>query len=686
MSGREALERITRRYRLRRVAAALLCAAGTASVAAAAGALLPGDRAVVLLTAGIIAIVLMVAVRAISRVPAARDIARHLDRIDPALEESAELLLADAAGLGVADRIERSRAERAIEAQPPRLASVPDAAARRMAVAGVVGIVAAVALSLIPGGNPRGTAGGSPASTGIPAVGMPRVRSVSIMIRPPRYTGLSARPQESWDLDVAEGSRIEWTVEFDRAVSDARIVLGTDDTIALAPAGGVAARGGTFARGSTLYRLAHGGAESEYHRLLVRQDAAPSVTVLRPAPRTTLASGAARRVPVDVLVQDDHGVRGAALIATVTTGEGEGVRFREQRIPLGAGTRASGGIAFRRVLDLDSLGMAPGDELYFHAVARDGREPAPNEGRSETVFIALADTGAAPPARFAGLAVAVLPEYFRSQRQIIIDTERLIADSARLPVEIFRERANAIGMDQGLLRLRYGAFTGEEFESGVEPDEAHQHDSEENATLLAPGTKATLKGAIAQMWEAELRLRTHRPSAALPYELRALELLKSVQSQSRAYVQRVGFAPPPLEPARKRLTGKLDAIPSRAVSDSVEPAIRQPALIAALSRVRAIAGGARPTASDAAALDEAAEEIARREIPAGAAEAEAQIDALRAVRTLAAALRSGRRCPGCAGAAARALADRSEPAPRSAAPRPPVDGLGRRYLELIGTP
>ncbi len=63
-----------------------------------------------------------------------------------------------------------------------------------------------------------------------------------------------------------------------------------------------------------------------------------------------------------------------------------------------------------------------------------------------------------------GLMQQVLPAYFRSQRQIIIDAEKLIGDKRILSKDTFQKRSDAIGVDQHTLRLRYGQFLGEEDE------------------------------------------------------------------------------------------------------------------------------------------------------------------------------------------------------------------------------
>lgn len=671
------LQRLAARYTWRRrLAGAVLVGSALALGAAFAGRL--GDDAVTRAIGGAASALIALtaaASTAIRRIDASA-VARHLDRRDPALEESAELLLAHPDALSLTDRLERQRAARAFAARPVPLAHLPDRTASLLALSAAGLLTAAAGLTLMPGTRPGDL--GEPGARVPPSVGPARVRSVSILITPPAYTGRPVRQQRVWDVDVEAGARIEWMVQFDRTVPMVAIVTAAGDTTRLEPRG-EAHVGSAIARRSVLYQVDAGPAPSDYHRITVHADGAPSVTVLRPAPRTELAPGGSRRIPVEVLARDDYGIADIAIIATVTTGEGEGVRFREQRLALGPGAGVPSGVVYRRTLDLDSLGMAPGDELYFHALAHDARRPGPNEGRSETVFISLRDTAAVQLGVVSRIALSSLPEYFRSQRQIILDTERLIADAPKLPVEVFRERANAIGMDQGLLRLRYGAFTGEDFEAEADPAITHEHDSEENATLLAPSTKATLKGAIAEMWQAELRLRTYRAREALPYEYRALELLKVVQQSSRAYVQRVGFEPPPLEPDRKRLTGRLGGIPSRTVTDSVHAPPPQPEMLAALSRVRAITEGGIARSSDAGLLADAAAAIARLPV----SDDERQLGAIRALRTLADSIKAGRRCGPCAVAAEYALASHLSDPVATPVGRAPTAGLARRYLDLL---
>jgi hypothetical protein len=336
-------------------------------------------------------------------------------------------------------------------------------------------------------------------------------------------------------------------------------------------------------------------------------------------------------VPIEVLADDDHGVAEVRLVLTVARGSGEGMRFREQsEILPGRPLAGSSQLGFGRSLDLAALGLQPGDELYLQAVALDTRSPTPNESRSETRRVTLAGPSATadePAIVLSGLRR--LPQYFRSQRQLILDTEQLLAERATLSEARFRARSEELGIDQKLLRLRYGQFLGEEFEAasagapqeavarewaatlrnpsgpdaartaaigraietthahqpqpeparalrpGTAPDlfaqVAHNHDLPEAATFLDDRLKSSLRAVLAAMWEAEGLLRTAQPDAALPSEHRALELLKAIQQADRLSVSRVGPDLPPLRPEERRLRGELEAIPASAPGTSTPP-------------------------------------------------------------------------------------------------------------------
>src|SRR5690606_14135441 len=69
--------------------------------------------------------------------------------------------------------------------------------------------------------------------------------------------------------------------------------------------------------------------------------------------------------------------------------------------------------------------------------------------------------------------------------------------------------------------------------------------------------RAKLKATLTIMWDAELHLRLGEPRKSLPFQYKALKLLKEIANDSRIYVHRTGFDAPPIK-EEKRLTGELD--------------------------------------------------------------------------------------------------------------------------------
>ena len=97
----------------------------------------------------------------------------------------------------------------------------------------------------------------------------------------------------------------------------------------------------------------------------------------------------------------------------------------------------------------------------------------------------------------------------------------------------------------------------------------HKHDVAEDANFFDPETKKQLKAVLTEMWNAELRLRTLKPADALPFEYKALRLLKDLQQQSRMYVAKTNIKTPPLKP-ETRLTGELDKIISPSTQNKTQ--------------------------------------------------------------------------------------------------------------------
>ena len=462
----------------------------------------------------------------------------------------------------------------------------------------------------------------------------PEITKATVTLRPPAYTRLPAQTSDQLALDVPENSFVSWELKFSGEVENAYLIFDHGDSLKMQKRDALWVAEKRLLRNGFYFirwHRDHKMLQSPYYPIRVEADEPPIVEITQPGQYLELQYAADSTIELAVQASDDYGLSDAHIVATVSRGSGEAVKFREQKLffeePLSGNPRDS---RLKKTINIRALGMAPGDELYYYIVAQDNKVPQGNTARTDTYFINVPDTAQNSFSIAAGLGVDQMPAYFRSQRQIIIDTEAIIREAPDLARKEYQERLNKLGIDQKLLRLRYGQFLGEEFESGISEnidilvqeqnrdhdhehgshgdhhhhhehgevkEEAllesymHIHDYQGEATFFDDAIKAQLKAALAQMWEAELRLRTFRPKEALPYEFKALELIKDVQQKSRVYVERIGFEPPVLKPEENRLTGALDEISSqryqsvlaeeaaysgmRAALDMVEPILQK---------------------------------------------------------------------------------------------------------------
>jgi|GEM_PF-62092 len=737
----EVLRRLARLWRRRRRAQAAMVAGGLWLPASAAAGVLAGRRLVpAVLAALLLAVLALLAGRRwlALRPGGVHEIAAHLDSWYPAFEHSAALLVAETSALAPVARLQRARTARALTAHRAPATLVPR---QSLPAAGgwlMAGLAAgAVIWWWLPASRaPAVAQPAAPAEAFVPAVPAAAavrasIEALTLRIEPPAYTGRPVRTVRSVDaprVEVAEGAHITWQLAARGADPETAAELVIDERTV----GFSRLATGRFRHREIIHRdhvfaarLRDGaGQELEstaYTQLRMLRDQPPTVRVRAPAlvveiaPETPDApeksrSAGSRGLALTVVaeVRDDYGLARTSLVATLALGAGEMVQFREQRFALERReTRADATQVLVRRLDLAALGLVPGGELYFLVEAWDNRPGAAQRTRSSTHVVRWPGAGTETVDLGAGLPMLLGPETFRSQRQIVIDTERLLAERSRLSGETVASRARSIAFDQHALRLRYGAILGDEFEDGqvvgigedgaergdsnaeasraagtvrhdrepgspgedhpgdhgesaehgglrfgtgtgaaavptrlidlageLEGDWVHAHDSKESATFFTTETKRVLKSSLANMWEAELKLHLGDAEAALPYEYRALRLLKQVQQASRVYVRRVGFDSPPLDWSR-RLSAALDDIPirrphHRSTAQSDHPAAR-----------RALAALAGHAASEPAVLASLLE-AAAREVASVLAGARVDVEALSRLRSAAAKCAAGR--------------------------------------------
>lgn len=431
---------------------------------------------------------------------------------------------------------------------------------------------------------------------------------VKMTVSPPSYTGMG--PSSSSNLtpgQIPEASTVQWSWQFNRPVSRCWVRFSNGDSTGL-----------TNSDHLKLVRVLHETVFYSFHYVDLTGKIIDSdlflMEVIPDAPPEILITGIDQYQQFEitdnpvirfaVTARDQYGLSDVHLVTTLTKGSGESVKFREEHLPLGD---SPFGKSLQKTLTLSAkqLEMEPGNELYFYAEARDNGSPT-HVTRTETYFFIIRDTAETAFSLEGDLGVDLMPEYFRSQRQIIIDSEKLLKERSSITREAFNERSNSLAADEKALRLKYGQFVGEEASDELAEEEephddattpgqvnvlaeyghdhdheneagenlergtenpasafAHSHDDAESNTFFHQSLKAKLKAAIAEMWNAELHLRMYDPAASLPYQYKALTLLQDIKNQARIYVHKMGFDAPPLKEKESRLKGKLEEVTSK---------------------------------------------------------------------------------------------------------------------------
>ena len=447
---------------------------------------------------------------------------------------------------------------------------------------------------------------------------IPTFVSAELSITPPTYTGLTISNSKNMNASAISGSVFKWRLAFSSSqnlsvklsnnrgeeISLKKIDEKFEYSDQLISSGLYAFK--AFWHDSLVY-------QSDYYRLEAIPDLAPKIEPSSKELYKLHFLKDPKNVQISAKISDDFLVNQAFIVATLARGSGENVKFREVKFPIVQTNFKQANIS--KNIDLKALNFAPGDELYYYWAAVDNKQPTPNYTKSDTYFIVYKDTSQTEEADLATMAMNIMPEYFRSQRQIIIDTEKLIAKRKKLGKEDFNSTSNEIGFDQKALRLRYGQYLGEEEESSIggvnalpsnvetdgdmlkgfrhdhdegegdhedgekheehehqhgaeNPNESdpvanlladyiHSHDDGEANTYYEQSTRSLLKMALEQMWQSELHLRMYEPEKAMPFEKKALEYLKSAQQKARTFVKKTSFDPPPIKEKEKRMMGEL---------------------------------------------------------------------------------------------------------------------------------
>jgi hypothetical protein len=616
-SLRRAYRSLLGRLRMRRGLEAAAIAACVMAIGALVGTA-PGHSAIIAAAAWALAYLglgMLSAYRGIS--PPV--FAEHLNRRFPELEDSTQLMLTVAGRLTPMQQLQRSRVAQvlpsALAARRKWLPPVTGATTLSvlMAASLLVLLAAPIRNAIMSATASISTSEPVLAGSGLESL----IAATEVRIEPPAYTGIDARVTDSLDLELPEGSTVTWRLRF-RQPGRYAIVIGDEQPVSMEPGPDDTHVARARIDRTSLYRIVtavNGGEQAlaGVYTLSVSLDKPPRVRVVEPDETALeIERGDPARFASRVVVSDDFGLGHVEIRASVAKGTGEGVKFRDAVFDFDAQSAHDAGTAasrsYSRAWDLESLGMEPGDEVYFFAVAQDNREPQPNVSRSDTVVVRWLDE-APEVLGFGDLAIDVMPDYYKSQRQIIIETEQLIADRDLLDEETFAATSRALAESQAALKNRYGQYLGDEFDESLDGDvdlpelaeslepEAGAEAHDDHAGHAAPGAEQAgsaeallarfihnhesadigpvssrnpvglMKRAVAKMWQSELHLRLSDPVRSLPHQYEALEYYNRAREADRIFTRRLGFEPPPVTEDR-RLTGDISDVRSGRVEEA----------------------------------------------------------------------------------------------------------------------
>ncbi|HKP76492.1 MAG TPA: hypothetical protein VJT67_13270, partial [Longimicrobiaceae bacterium] len=469
----------------------------------------------------------------------------------------------------------------------------------------------------------------------VPEPPMPAFDELRWRITPPAYAGLrETEGRGDEPLQALAGSRVRLrSAFFDRwdAVRAVRIGGGALAVHRDRGEWWVEWTQAPGERGITLEAVAHG--ETVSRRVLpavVIPDRAPDVQLTAPAEDLVLA-GAHGRVAIRATAADDYGVGAFDLAWSRTRGSGESFEYVEGRWPFGSVSRSGRAAAGERVLDLEAMQLQPGDVIHVRAVARDRNDvTGPGESVSRTRVIRIARPEEMSQVNTdVGFPMELPKDPLLSQRMLLIRTERLNTERARLTPDELRSRAAQIGDDQGRLRERVGEQIFTRATEGLQDPNVERgftehggagHDEHDQPAPQAPaaGTRdfsqqvldaasaATGQGSIDEvshkhdadpildvnqtllrlynvMWAAERELNQSAPAGAIPHQRQALLIIDELRKAERLFPSaNVRVDPVNVDSARGQ--GKLDdAAPGVRVAGAALPSAD--ALLAEMDRV-----------------------------------------------------------------------------------------------------
>jgi len=415
-----------------------------------------------------------------------KNMVEHINRNFSQLEESAQLLLLPVESLSLIQRIQLQRITKIFYVKfndGSLRASLPKIKVRLPLMLFVsalaIFLLSPVLSSIVKSMNADTNSGGAPTGLDekpVEQIALPKLITKEVKVVPPRYTNLEEVLGSEMNLELVENSAVSWSLEFSRDDVE-YYFIGSEFSHSNADRQKlIRQKSGRYLleaniEQTSIYRIVYLQGDKFYpltdvYSLEVISDKSPKIKIIKP--RRTLIE-LAKHKPAEfelkVLVSDDYGIEKVRILASVAKGSGEAVKFRDKVFEFANFEQTQKGRIYQKNWSLLDLDMEPGDEVYFNLIANDNKQPIQQQSKSTTVIVRWLDDAEIEMAA-EGIRIGFVPEYFRSQRQIIIETEQLIQDKEDLTNEEFNHVSTDLGHSQQDLKQKYGQYLGDEVGEG----------------------------------------------------------------------------------------------------------------------------------------------------------------------------------------------------------------------------
>ncbi|HEX8608142.1 MAG TPA: DUF4175 family protein, partial [Pedobacter sp.] len=367
-----------------------------------------------------------------------RKVVNFLDLNYPALEESAGLFIKDEEDLTGLEILQKQKIGAVLN--QVKVPFFPDKKIYTGVGVLCLSILAYALAFIVPSESSptfHNTANQASTKPGIVVNIPPTVANLEIFVTPPAYTRSLARSQEELYLKVESGAVVEWKVLMNKPVKVLKFIFNNNDQMILRAAA-TTPNEWRLKRKITeqgFYQMEIDGVKSDLYQIEIIPDLPVRIKVNSPRQHTIVDVGQPQRTTLKVSLIDDYGISSAYIAATMASGKGEGVSFTEKKLTFDHNFNNRLQADLVKVIDFKSLGMKPGDELYFYVSATDNYNQT---SRSDVYFVSIVDTTELMSLAGMSNGVNLVPEYFRSQRQIIIDTEKLLKEQSTIPDQQFK--------------------------------------------------------------------------------------------------------------------------------------------------------------------------------------------------------------------------------------------------------